>query len=357
VSPAAVLALLLLPAAAAQSGDVLRDATAAYRAGDMPGAIRLYRQFLAEHPSAAEIRSNLGAALAGNGQFADAIQEYQTALKDLPNNPRVRMNLALAYYKLGRLPEAVRTLEALHEVQALELKPALLLADCLLQTAEPQKAVTLLQPLLEEYPEDRAVIYMLATAMLNQGLPRNAQAMLDRLLQQGESAETEYLLGQQEYMNQNPLAASKHLARAIKIKPDLPGAHSLYGQVLRTLGQLDEASAQFRKELSVNAYDFLANTETAMLLKQEGKPEEALALIARALQIRPKDPGALYQRASIHLMQGHTEQAREEFEQVVADNPSFAEAHAALATAYYRLKRTVDGDRERELARRGQPRK
>jgi tetratricopeptide (TPR) repeat protein len=68
--------------------------------------------------------------------------------------------------------------------------------------------------------------------------------------------------------------------------------------------------------------------------------------------VRPTDPGALYQRASIHTAQGLIEQARQELEQLIHDYPSFSEAHAALATVYYRLKRTADGDRESAEARR-----
>jgi hypothetical protein len=49
-----------------------------------------------------------------------------------------------------------------------------------------------------------------------------------------------------------------------------------------------------------------------------------------------------------------TEQARKEFEQLVKDEPNFAEAHAALASAYYRLKRKEDGDRARAAAARVQ---
>ncbi len=319
----------------------------------MARAVRLYRQFLAEHPNAAEIRSNLGAALVGQGQYAEAIEEYRAALKDLPNNTRVRMNLALAYYKLGRISEAVRELDVLHDAQPLELKPALLLADCLLQSGQPQKAADLLKPLEDEYPDDRAVIYMRATALLNLDRTQEAQAILDRMLKQGESAESEYLLGQSEYMRQNPLAASGHMARAVRLNPSLPGVHSLYGRVLRSLGNLDEAANQFREELKVNAYDFTANTEAAMMLKEEGKLDEAMAHVLRALEVRPNDPGALYQRASLHFMQGRTDQARQELERLVADFPAFAEAHALLATVYYRLKRPADGDRERDLARRG----
>jgi tetratricopeptide (TPR) repeat protein len=335
---------------AAQSEDALRRAAAAYDAGDMAVAIRGYREFLAAHPDAAEIRSNLGAALVREGKFSEAIEEYQAALKQLPNNPRVRMNLALAYYKVGRLPEAVQDLEALLRLQPLELKPALLLADCDLQVGQPAKAVNLLTPLADEYPDDHALVYMLGTALLKANRTREAQAMLDRILRDGESAESAYLLGQSEFLHQNIPAAAEHLARAVELNPNLPGAHSLYGQVLRGMSRMDAATEQFRQELKVNPYDFVANTEIAMLLKQDGKFDEALQHVARALQVRPGDPGARYQQASIHTAQGNLEPARAELEGLVKEFPSFAEAHAALATVYYRLKRTADGDRERAAA-------
>ena len=61
---------------------------------------------------------------------------------------------------------------------------------------------------------------------------------------------------------------------------------------------------QFKEELKVNPYDFTANTEIAVLAKQDGKMDEALAHILLALQVRPNDPGALYERASIHPRNG-----------------------------------------------------
>lgn len=348
-----LLSALSAPAQNASPQDMLRDAGAAYQAGDTTKAIRLYREFLKDHSDAAEIRSNLGAALVRSGQFAEAIPEYQAALEKLPNNLGVRMNLALAYYKLGRLPEAVRDLELLLKLQPLELKPALLLADCLLAAGQPQRVVDLLTPFAEEYPDDRAVSYMLGMALLKQNLTERAQILLDRILRDGESAEAEFLLGQSQSLNQNDLAATGHLARAIALNPNLPGAHSLYGEVLRRVGKAELAEEQFREELKGNPYDFVANVETAMLHKQEGKLDQALGHIQKALQVRPSDPGALYQRASIHFLQGLTDQARLEFEKLLQAYPDFSEAHAALATVYYRLKRTADGDRERAAARRG----
>jgi hypothetical protein len=48
-----------LAAVAAVSADILRDATAAFPAGDMYPDGGRYREFLSDHPNAAEIRSNL----------------------------------------------------------------------------------------------------------------------------------------------------------------------------------------------------------------------------------------------------------------------------------------------------------
>lgn len=349
------LFLLFVPLAVfAQQRDPVSDAAAAFAAGDTATAIRLYREFLSEYSDAAEIRSNLAAALVRSGRFEEAIGEYKTALQAMPNNPQVRMNLALAYYKLGRIPEAMQELETLRKTKPLDVQAGLLMADCLLQSGKASGAVELMSLFDREFPENRAVKYMFGIALLRNKETERAQKVLDAVLSDGESAESAYLLGQAAYMAQNEVDAAKYLARAIQLNPKLPGAHSLYAYVLRSIGKPELAPEEFRKELEVNPYDFLANVETAMLLKQDRKLEEALAHIGNALRVRPADPGALYQRASLHSMMGRVEESRKEFEQLVKDYPDFAEAHAGLAAVYYRLKMKPEGDRERAAASRAQ---
>lgn len=255
-----MLVLSLLPGLAvlwaAGSDDHLREANAAYQSGDLPTAIRLYREFLKDYPDAAEIRSNLGAALVRNGQFSEAIAEYDLALRKLPNNPQVRMNLALAYYKLGRLPEAVQDLEILRKLQPLELKPALLLADCLLAMNQPRKAAEALAPMQEEYPDDHALIYMLGMALMKDNRTTEAQVMLDRILRDGESAESAFLLGQSEFVRNDLAAAAGHFARAIELNPSMPWVHSLYAQALKAAGKGDEATVQFNEGAEIESIRF-----------------------------------------------------------------------------------------------------
>ena len=56
--------------------------------------------------------------------------------------------------------------------------------------------------------------------------------------------------------------------------------------------------------------------------------------------------------ASLKLQTGAVEEAVQMLQQIVAEAPESVEAHVQLATAYYRLKRKDDGDREREIVNR-----
>src|SRR5215212_8028118 len=95
---------------AAEAEDLLAKGMALHRAGDLLGAIQSYQVALEILPDRADIRSNLGAAYAGLGRFADAIGEYKRALA-ARDDFSVRLNLALALYKSGEPAEAVPEFE------------------------------------------------------------------------------------------------------------------------------------------------------------------------------------------------------------------------------------------------------
>ena len=79
--------------------------------------------------------------------------------------------------------------------------------------------------------------------------------------------------------------------------------------------------------------------------------DEARRHIRRALELRPGDPGALYQLALADVAEQKLEEARAALEKLVGDYPSFSEAHVSLAGVYYRLQRRADGDREQAIVR------
>ena len=78
----------------------------------------------------------------------------------------------------------------------------------------------------------------------------------------------------------------------------------------------------------------------------------ALTYLNRALAIHPKDLTARKLLASLKLQMGAIEQAVALLEQIVTEAPDAVDAHVQLATAYNRLKRKDDADRERAIVDR-----
>jgi tetratricopeptide (TPR) repeat protein len=331
---------------------IMKQALEAHQKGDIDSAIRYYREFLKARPSSIEAHSNLGAALSRKGEYEAAIDQYEAAMKLSPGNPGVWLNLALAYYKLGDYQRAGKELNALRAATGGNPQTTLLLADCWLQTGENQRVIKLLEPINQENKADLAVDYLLGTALLREKKFTAGQALLDRILKNGDSAEARLMMGTAKLGINDYAGALQDLARAVELNPNLPSVNSYYGQALVATGDTPGAVKAFRAELALNPNDFGSNLNLGILMRQEQDIEAARTLLARALRVRPGDLGARYQIAAMDLGAGMAEQAERELSAIIAEAPKFTEAHVLLATAFYRLKRKEDGDRERALVQK-----
>jgi len=338
------------PQIAAQQ--LVDDAMHKQKAGDLSGAIGEYKQFLKMHPEATPIHANLGAALAGLGRYEEAVTEYKTALKQSPSFPAARLNLALAYYKMGYISEASTQLVRVHREEPANQQAVLLLGDCYLRMGENKKTIDLLQPLAKDHPDDLAIAYMLGTALLRNKQRDEGAAVLDRILHNGDSAESHLLLGMSKFEAMEYPDAIADLTKAAQADPNLPDVYSYLGQAQMASGDMQAARAAFEKELSTNPNDFESNVRLAVLLKQDGNYDRARELLNRALLVRPKDPGALYQVGATYLAAGDMNRALSSLETLVKEYPDFLEPHVSLAQVYYRLRRKEDGDREREIVQK-----
>jgi tetratricopeptide (TPR) repeat protein len=232
------------------------------------------------------------------------------------------------------------------------LQPALLLADCRMAMGENKKVIELLTPFAQRRPDDLAIAYLLGTALVRDEQPKRGQVLIDRILSHGDSAETWLLLGTTKLNAGDFPAALADLAKAVELNPNLPDVYAYYGQALLRTGDPARATDAYRKALAANPYDFTANLQLAVLLREDEKIPEAVACLRRAQQVRPNDVGARYQFAAIALHDGKLDSARRDLELIVKEAPGYTEAHVALATVYYRLKRKEDGDRERAIVQK-----
>ena len=323
-----------------------------HQSGDLLGAVDNYKAALTIDPSRADARSNLGAAYVRLGQFDDAIQQYEEALKRDGMNTAVRLNLALAYYKSVRPQHAIPQLKRVLSSDPDARNAYLILADCYLQTGQDQDLIALLKPREQMFAGDLAYAYLLGTALLHTGDATEGQKYVDRVFGAGESAEAYLLLGIAHLGQHDYRSAKTELERALKLNPKLATAHSLYGRSLLALGEQPLAEQAFRRELDVNVNDFEANLQLGNIRKGAQRFDEASTYLERATTIRPQDLTARKLLASLRLQTGKTEEALGMLEAIVKDAPEIVEVHVMLATAYNRLNRKEDAERERVIVDR-----
>lgn len=350
-----VLILLAAPVHGQTAPDFDRLFTRALelqQAGDVLGAIDTYKAALALAPDRADALSNLGAAYVRLGQYDDAIRQYDAALKAEPANLTARRNLALAYYKSGRPNQAITHLKRVLASDPDAKGVYLLLADCYLQAGQDQEVIALLKPRDAMFAADLSYAFLLGTALLRTGDEAAGQQYVDRVFGAGESPEAHLLLGVAHLGQQDYPAAKIELERAVQLNPKLPTAHSLYGRALLALGEQADAERAFHQELDVDINDFEANLQLGNMRKSAQKFPEASLYLERATSIRPADLTARKLLASLRLQTGKVDEALTMFEALARDAPDLVEVHVQLATAYNRLGRKDDAERERAIVER-----
>ena len=331
--------------------ELLKQAIASHQAGKLDEAIRDYRAFLDMYPGVVQVRSNLGAALAAQGQYQEAIFEYKRALRIAPD-PQVSLNLARAYYKAAQFPSAIEQLQIVRKSMPADLQTVQLLADCYLRTGEYKKVIELLEPQRHADPNDSAIAYMLGTALVRDGQAAEGQLIINQNHKAGDSAEGRLLIGTTKLGVNEFAGARVDLQRAVELNPRLPDAHAYYGLSLLGTGDQEGARKAFQQELEINPNNFDANLRIGFMLRQDQEARAALPYLTRALDVRPGDFGVRFQIALVELELGQVEKSQTELESLVKEAPNFSEAHVTLATVYYREKRKTDGDRERAIAER-----
>jgi Flp pilus assembly protein TadD len=347
----AMLCLCLSCAAQNSPQEVMQQAIGAQQAGRFETAVRNYRLLLQQYPDVFEIRSNLGAALAGQGLYTEAITEYQQALA-LRSNPQVRLNLALAYYKIGDLRLTIDTLKRVRTEEPGNMQAIMLLSDCYLNLGQNKDVIALLAPIQQAQRDSETLIYLLGTALVRDGQAAKGQVIIDKILRNGDSAESRLLMGTTKYVVGDFAGARDDFQRAVELNPKLPETFAYYGMALLSTGDRAKARKAFECELQLDPNNFISNLHMGALLRNDQNYPGAMKYLHHALQMRPDDPGVRFETASIELAQGQLPEATHDLELLVKDSPNFMEAHWSLATIYLREKRRSDGERERAIAGR-----
>jgi len=283
--------------------ETLRLALACHQQGRLPEAEALYRRVLQREPRQPDALRLIGVLFHQKGELELAGHFLEQALQAPTASAEACHALGLAFDDLGRPDAAMASYE-----KALQLRP--------------DHTPSLLQ---------------LAVAREKQGRLVEAESCLRRLVKLDPNSALAHLKLAAILEGANTLEPAQHHAEtAVRCAPENPEAYLCLGAILVRRNQvsdavpffnhavqldpaasacaaqmlhevLNEGTQGWEKRLASGPADFDALLSLAKIRYSERKPLEAIALLERALAVRPGEPNAEYALAFAELLLGRFE--------------------------------------------------
>jgi len=202
--------------------------------------------------------------------------------------------------------------------------------------------------LIKENPDNPDVIYPVAMLALQQGDTATGRLHLEKLLQtdfQDKNA-IHFFLGQLDEEQAKPEAALEHY-RQVTAGEQFVAARSRAAQILTQQGKIEEARALLHSAGSNDSRFLLAE---AQLLREAGRGPEALALLENALAKQPDNTDLLYEIAMLADRQGKHELLERRLKHLLSLKPEHPQALNALGYSW--ADRNIHlGEAERLIAK------
>jgi tetratricopeptide (TPR) repeat protein len=127
------------------------------------------------------------------------------------------------------------------------------------------------------------------------------------------------------------------------------------GDVLLSLGRIDEAIGRFQEVVRAEADHPLGQSKLGLALSRAGRFQEALPVLQRAAELQPEDPDVHINLGSALVQAGRLQEAVPALERALQLRPEYAEARYNLAHAYTELEQPTAAARELREALRLRP--
>jgi cytochrome c-type biogenesis protein CcmH/NrfG len=319
--------------------------------GDLAGARHAYEAALKLAPRRIDALSNLGLTCAGLHQYEYAVQSFQKALEIDPKQPVVLFNLGITYLQAGHDENARRTLAGLVRGQSDNFLARHYLGVSLLKLGRIQEGVAELESVARSHPEDLDAACTLVSVYIKEAQLAKAHDLIEGFISQHDSAAAHLVTGSYRMAVQDFRQAVIEFRRAQQLNPALPELALNLGSAYAMTGSQDIAIQLFEARLRKNPSDLESLGFLGWLYLDTDRLDDAEKMLNRAHILRPDDPDILFQLGRLARRQGQFEKAAGLLERVIAAKPRDVQAHVLLATTYFRLKRSAEGTKEREIVR------
>jgi len=322
------------------------------RMGDAPGSEAVLRRGLAAHPGELALYGALARSRRERGDRVGEIGIYREILKVHPDHHATLLALADAQIALGQDAEANATLERIAAAYPDDLRTLLQLGFRSFEAGDFASAESRFARALAQQPEQHEVAYFLGVVQRRMGKFDEAIASFDRIPPEHERFADGRVQVAGIYEKRNDFAGAQlEVEKAREVEPsrpldlyaaslqakggDMAGALAFLeslleeapedAEVLYNIGvihgeakNVDEAIRYMRIVLGLNPDHASALNYVGYTFAERGENlDEAEAMIARALELRPDDGyitdslgWVYYMRARPLLEQGNVKEAR-----------------------------------------------
>lgn len=321
------------------------------RHGDKKAVQRLIDRVATPYADLPEAHYAMGVAAANADDLMHAQGEFQKALELRPDWEAGE----LAYAQLLARTSVTSAIESLSEF--LVRKPSardarLTLARLLLSEKKYSEARAQFDILLKDAPDNPDLIYPAAMLALQQGDLSNARTQLARLLNSdfADKSTLHFFLGQIEEEQKNPELALEHFREVTAGNQYIP-ARGRAAQILLQQGKPEEARALLRAtQTGSDAEKTQLILAEAQLLREAGRGADSYALLEAALAKQPDNPELLYETALSAERQGKPPVLEKHLRHLLKLKPDHA--HALNALGYSFADRNVRLDEAKKLITR-----
>jgi tetratricopeptide (TPR) repeat protein len=262
-------------------------------------------------PDQPEVRYTLAVTLAGRGRSSEAIDELHRALAMRPNYEDARRQLGLVLGRLGRVDESVAEYR-----KALALRPNSAttyssMGLVLYGASRYEEAIAAFKRATELQPDNFIGFQQLGTAYHAVGQTELALENYQRATEIRPSPFALSNMGTLHHSRGDFAKAVDAYRQAIALRPNSAATHRNLGDSLSRLGRRAEARAAYLKAASLSEADLKVNPSDprimatlAVHLQKAGQSRAAESRISEALGKAPADIEVLYAAAVIHALQG-----------------------------------------------------
>ena len=331
-------------------GVQLEKAMALQRLGRQQEAVPLFEQAIERDPHNTAALSNLGLALTLTGKGKDALVYLNRAVKEDPKDAAAYKDLGVCHVQLSAFDEAIEdfkkalTLDPNDPQLHYDLGLAYKFKDRTDEAIAELSKAGQMDPNLQDPPYTLGILYM-QLGQLDNAVVELKKAVALR----PDNGDAWAILGSTLKQDSRLPEAAEALKKAIPLQPGQPGPR------VTLAGVLAEEAANLSQQ--ADAADTAGDQQKAKDLRAQMKQLRNEAADYRKEAAELSRTAVSRQRANFALNAGNQQMLRGDitgaigrYQEAIAADPTFAEAHTQLAIAYERQGRTAEASAERAKA-------